>query len=72
MIASLDLLGHAPRMSVEPIASSLGLKILTVTDVKWLRPVALLYRKDGYLSPLGSRFIGILKAMANEIAVGNK
>jgi len=68
MVASLDMLGIAPRMSVEPIADSLGLKILTVTDVKWLRPVALMYRKDGYLSPLGRRFIDILKAMAREIA----
>ena len=66
MIASLDLLGHAPRMSVEPIASSLGLKILTVTDVKWLRPVALMYRKDGYLSPIARRFIEILRSMARE------
>jgi DNA-binding transcriptional LysR family regulator len=67
MVASLNLLSIAPRMSVEPVANSLGLKILTVTDAKWLRPVALMYREDGYLSPLGKRFIEILKSMANEI-----
>ena len=72
MIASLDLLGIAPRMSVEPVAKITVLKILNITDAKWLRPVSLMYRKDGYLAPLGRRFIDILKAMANEIAVGNK
>jgi DNA-binding transcriptional LysR family regulator len=61
MVASLDLLGLAPRMSVEPVADDLGLKILTITDAKWLRPVALMYRQGGYLSPLGRRFIDILK-----------
>ncbi len=66
MIASLDLLGMAPRMSVEPVAASSALKILTVTDAKWLRPVALMYREGGYLSPLGRRFIDILKAMAKD------
>jgi DNA-binding transcriptional LysR family regulator len=72
IIASLDLLGIAPKMSVEPIAKSIGLKILNVTDARWLRPVGLMYRKDGYLSPLGRRFIEILKVMAQEMASKKK
>ena len=72
MVASLDLLGIAPRMSVEPIAKSIGLKILAVTDAKWLRPVALMHRKDGYLSPLGRRFIEILKVMGHEMTSKKK
>jgi DNA-binding transcriptional LysR family regulator len=70
MVVSLDLLGIAPRMSVEPVAGDLGLKILTVTDAKWLRPVSLMYRKDGYLSPLGKRFIEILKNAAKGVVAG--
>lgn len=68
MVASGNLLGIAPRRGLDLIAADLGLKILSVTDAKWLRPVAVLYRKDGYLSPVARRFIEILKAMAKEIA----
>jgi DNA-binding transcriptional LysR family regulator len=68
MVASLDLLGHAPRRSLDAIADNLGLKPLRVTDAKWIRPVAVIYRKDGYLSPMARRFVGILKDMATEIA----
>ena len=68
MVASLDLLGHAPRRSLDAIADNLGLKPLRVTDAKWIRPVAVIYRKDGYLTPIAGRFVGILKNMATEIA----
>lgn len=68
MVASLELLGIAPRLSVEPEADNLGLKIISVRDMKWMRPVAAMHRKDGYLSPLAKRFIDILQAMAKTIA----
>ncbi|MBI2291132.1 MAG: LysR family transcriptional regulator [Betaproteobacteria bacterium] len=68
LVASSDLLGIASRRPVEQDAGNLGLKIIPVTDVKWIRPVAVVYRKDGYLSPVARRFIAILKAMAKEIA----
>jgi DNA-binding transcriptional LysR family regulator len=68
LVASSDLLGVATRRGMEQSADSLGLKIIPVSDVKWIRPVALMYRKDGYLSPVARRFIEILKAMAKEIA----
>jgi DNA-binding transcriptional LysR family regulator len=68
MVASLGLLGHAPRRSLDPIARKLGLKELLLTDAKWVRTVAVIYREDGYLSPVAKRFVEILKAMAAEIA----
>ena len=68
MVASLDLLGIAPRRSLDSIAENVGLTILSVTDAKWIRPVAVLHRKDGYLSPVARRFVEILKAMAMEMA----
>jgi DNA-binding transcriptional LysR family regulator len=68
MVASLELLGIAPRRSLDRIADDLGLKALSVTDAKWIRPVAVLYRNDGYLSPVARRFVEILKTMAKEIA----
>jgi DNA-binding transcriptional LysR family regulator len=37
--------------------------------MKWIRPVAVFYRKDAYLSPAAKRFIEILKATAKEIAL---
>jgi DNA-binding transcriptional LysR family regulator len=72
MVDSLELLGIAPRLSVEADADKLGVKIIPVSDVKWVRPVAAMYRKDGYLSPLAKRFIEILKAMAQVIAAKNR
>jgi DNA-binding transcriptional LysR family regulator len=68
LVASSDLLGVAPRRPVEQDAGNLGLRIIPVTDVKWMRPVFVAYRKDGYLSPAAKRLIDILKAMAMEIA----
>jgi DNA-binding transcriptional LysR family regulator len=67
VVASLGLLGMASRLSIEPDAANLGLKILAVRDMKWMRPVAAMYRKDGYLSPLAKRFIDVLKALAKSM-----
>jgi DNA-binding transcriptional LysR family regulator len=68
MVASLGLLGIAPRRALDPIAKSLGLKSLRLRDAKWIRKVAVMYRQDGYLSPVARRFVEILKVMATEIA----
>ena len=68
MVATLDVLGIAAKQSVGLDAGTLGLKIIPVADVKWIRPVAVVYRKDGYLSPIARRLIGILKTMAKEPA----
>jgi DNA-binding transcriptional LysR family regulator len=72
MVASADLLGIATRRSVDAMADTLGLQRLAVTDAKWIRPVAVIYRKDGYLSPVAKRFVEILKATAKEIVAEQK
>ena len=66
IVAALDVLGISARQSVALEADTLGLKIIPVADVKWIRPVAVVYRKDGYLSPVARRLIEILKTMARE------
>jgi DNA-binding transcriptional LysR family regulator len=72
MVAALDLLGHAPRRALDAIDDPLGLKLLRVTDAKWVRRVAVIYRKDAYLSPVARRFVEILKALAREIATDDR
>jgi DNA-binding transcriptional LysR family regulator len=44
------------------VAAGLALKILPVKDIDWVRPVAVAYRKDTYISPAARRLIEILKA----------
>jgi DNA-binding transcriptional LysR family regulator len=72
MVASLGLLGTAPRRALDPIAKSLGLKPLRLADAKWIRKVAVIYRQDGYLSPVAKRFVEILKSLAMEITNGSR
>jgi hypothetical protein len=43
-----------------------GLRMLCVKNVGWVRPVAVAYREDAYLSPAARRFIVILKTQALE------
>ena len=64
LVATAGLLGVAPRRSLERIAGHLGLKVISVRDLKWIRPVFAAYRADGYLSPLARRLIEILKSIA--------
>jgi DNA-binding transcriptional LysR family regulator len=68
LIATSDLLGVAARRPVEQHAKRFGLKIIPVRDVSWIRPVFLVYRNDGYLSPVARRFIEILRTVAKELA----
>jgi DNA-binding transcriptional LysR family regulator len=65
-VAGSDLLGVAVKGNVHAAATQLRLKILAVKGLEWLRPVAVAYRKDAYLSPAARRFIEILKAKARE------
>jgi DNA-binding transcriptional LysR family regulator len=66
-VASTELLGIGSRGIVETNAADIGLTIITVRDMKWIRPVAVFYRKDGYLSPAARRFIEILKTTAKGV-----
>ena len=61
VVAASDLVGVAAKANVAAAASRLGLKILSVQGLQWVRPVAVAYRKDTYLPPAARRFIEILK-----------
>jgi DNA-binding transcriptional LysR family regulator len=67
-VAATGLLGIGSRGIVEANAADVGLRIIPVRDMKWIRPVAVFYRKDAYLSPAARRFIEILKATARHIS----
>jgi DNA-binding transcriptional LysR family regulator len=67
-IAASNLLGYIPRRVLQSAGARFGLKELPVKELVWHRPVGLIYRESGYLSPAAKRFIEILKAMAKEIA----
>ena len=67
-IADSNLLGYIPRRILQRIGVRFGLKELPVKELIWRRPVGVIYRDGGYLSPAARRFIEILKATAKEIA----
>ena len=67
-VASSDLVGVTVKGNLHAAATQLRLKILPVKGLDWLRPVAVAYRKDAYLSPAARRFIEILKATARGIS----
>ncbi|MGH8640080.1 MAG: LysR family transcriptional regulator [Burkholderiales bacterium] len=67
--ASSDLLGIGSKRTVQRHARQMGLVIMPVQDLGWVRPVAVAYRQDAYLSPAAKRFIEILKKTAKEIAM---
>jgi DNA-binding transcriptional LysR family regulator len=64
-VAASDLVGVTVKANVQAVSSELGLKILPVKGLDWIRPVAVAYRKDAYLPAAGRRFIEILKAAAS-------
>jgi len=63
--AASDLLGIGSRRAAEANAAAIGLKIIRIRDVNWMRRVALAYRKDGYLPSAGRSLVDILKETAN-------
>jgi DNA-binding transcriptional LysR family regulator len=71
-VAGSDLVGVTVRRNIDTAATQLRLKILPVKGLDWVRPVAIAYRKDAYLSPAARRFIEILKATAGRIAAGKR
>jgi DNA-binding transcriptional LysR family regulator len=64
VVAASDLVGVTVKHNIKAAVGQLRLKILPVKDLVWLRPVAIAYRKDAYLSPAARRFIEILGAIA--------
>ena len=63
-VAGSDLVGVTVKGNVQAAATQPRLKILPVKGLDWVRPVAVAYRKDTYLSPAARRFIEILKTTA--------
>src|SRR5262245_49210475 len=61
VVAASDMVGTAVKGNVDAAATQLGLKILPVKELDWVRPVAVASRKDAYLSPAARRFIEILR-----------
>jgi DNA-binding transcriptional LysR family regulator len=66
VVARSDLVGVTVKANVHAAAAQLRLKILPVKGLDWLRPVAVAYRKDAYLSPAARRYIDILKNTARK------
>jgi DNA-binding transcriptional LysR family regulator len=67
LVAHSDVLGFTARRLVRRAAARLDLVELPVEGMPRMRPVGVSYRRDAYLSPTALRFIGILKAAAQEI-----
>jgi len=64
VVAGSDLVGITVKANVDAAVTYPRLKILSVKGLDWIRPVAVAYRKDAYLSPAARRFIEILKTTA--------
>ena len=60
-VATSGLLGFNARRTIYQAASRFRLQELSVRGVTWRRPVGVIYRDGGYLSPAARRFIEILK-----------
>ena len=65
-VADSPLLGISNRRNVLD-ARAMGLVVLPVQDLEWKRDAVLMHRKDGYLSPLATRFIRELKAASQNV-----
>ncbi len=70
-VASSGLLGVSNRRNVIAAASSLGLAILPVKDLVWIRRAVIVHRKDAYLSPIAKRFIEAMKSAAKRSVAGS-
>ena len=64
VVAGSDLVGITVKANIDAAVTYPRLKILSVKGLDWIRPVAVAYRKDAYLSPAARRFIEILKTTA--------
>lgn len=67
-VATSRLLGFNSRRTIRRADPRFRLKELPMRDVTWRRPIGVIYRDRGYLSPAARRFIEILKAVVKESA----
>jgi DNA-binding transcriptional LysR family regulator len=68
IVASSDFLDFTSRRVFQQAAQRFRLAEIPVKELKWTRPIGVIFRKDGYLSPAARRLIEILKTTAKEIA----
>jgi DNA-binding transcriptional LysR family regulator len=71
-VASSDLLDYTSRQVYLQAAERFRLVELPVEQLKWRRPVGVVYREGGYLSPAARRFIELLKETSERIATGER
>lgn len=68
LVSTTDVLGYASLRNVLPVAARFRLAALRFRDLPCFRTIGVSYRKDGYLPPLATRFIEILRRTVNKLA----
>jgi DNA-binding transcriptional LysR family regulator len=66
LVSATDLLGYGSSRVGRATAPLARLAEIRVKELEWIRRVGVAYRRDAYLSPVGRRFIELLKAVAGE------
>jgi DNA-binding transcriptional LysR family regulator len=65
--ASTNLLSFNARRMLQEVAPRLRLKEIPVEELKWRRPVGVIYRHEAYLPPTARRLIDLLKAVRSSV-----
>lgn len=72
IIARSNLVGYVPVRVLSRVSKGLRLSELSVPELVWRRPVGVIYRSGGYISPAARRFIEILKMAAKELTTAKR
>jgi DNA-binding transcriptional LysR family regulator len=62
--AFTNLLSFNARRTLQQVAPRFRLKELPVEELRWRRPIGVIYRKEAYLSPAARRLIELLRGAA--------
>jgi DNA-binding transcriptional LysR family regulator len=68
LCAATNLLSYNARRMLPLVAPRFRLTELPVEQLRWRRPLGVIYRKEAYLSPAARRLIQLLKAAAPQAA----
>jgi DNA-binding transcriptional LysR family regulator len=71
-IAVSNLVGYIPTRVLARVRAGLRLKELPVPELKWRRPVGVIYRDGGYVSPAARRFIEILRTASKALTAAGR
>ena len=66
LCASTRLLSFVVRRALRLVAPGLRLKELAVDELKWRRPVGVIYRSESYLSPVAQQLIRLLRTLKSD------